>query len=85
VSLAAAGAEPWTHLPCWVPERGEWAGFLESDTALAAATGLVCRPVAETVADTWAWLRADGWPRQRPDRPAHGLPPEIEAALLAAP
>lgn len=82
-TLAAAGAEPWTHLPCWVPERGESAGFLESNTALAAATGLRCRPVADTVADTWAWLRADGLPAQRPDRPVHGLPPEIEARLLA--
>jgi nucleoside-diphosphate-sugar epimerase len=82
-TLAAAGAEPWTQLPCWVPEAGEFAGFLESNTALAAATGLHCRPVVETVADTWAWLRAEGWPVQRPDRPTHGLPPEIEAQLLA--
>jgi nucleoside-diphosphate-sugar epimerase len=82
--LAAAGAEPWTHLPCWVPEGGEWAGFLESDTGLAAATGLVCRPVADTVADTWAWLSPGSQPAQRPDRPVHGLPPEIEAALVAA-
>jgi 2'-hydroxyisoflavone reductase len=81
-TLAAAGAEAWTHLPCWVPEAGEYAGFLESDTSLAAATGLRCRPIAETVADTWAWLRAEGLPAQRPDRPVHGLPPEIEAALL---
>ncbi|MBA3742903.1 NAD-dependent epimerase/dehydratase family protein [Sporichthya sp.] len=82
-ALAAAGAEPWTHLPCWVPEAGEFAGFLESDTSLAAATGLVCRPITDTVADTWAWLQAEGWPVQRPDRPVHGLPPEIEAQLLA--
>ena len=81
-TLAAAGAEPWTHLPCWVPEAGEFAGFLESDTSLAGATGLRCRPVTETVADTWAWLQAEGRPQQRPDRPVHGLPPEIEAALL---
>ncbi len=81
--LAAAGAQPWTHLPCWVPETGEFAGFLESDTSLAAATGLVCRPVRDTVADTWAWLRSDGRPSQRPDRPVHGLPAEIEAQLLA--
>jgi len=30
--LAKAGIEPWTHLPCWVPEHGEFAGFLEVDT-----------------------------------------------------
>jgi len=81
--LAAAGVEPWTQLPCWVPPTGEFAGFLEADTTLAARTGLTCRPVEQTVADTWAWLQAEGYPAQRPDRPPHGLPPELERTLLA--
>jgi nucleoside-diphosphate-sugar epimerase len=80
--LEAAGAEPWTHLPCWVPESGEFAGFLEADTSLAAATGLRPRPVEETVTDTWAWLQRDGMPGQRADRATHGLPQEIERRLL---
>jgi 2'-hydroxyisoflavone reductase len=80
--LAAAGVEPWTQLPCWVPTTGEFAGFLEADTTLAARTGLSCRPVEQTVADTWAWVQAEGFPAQRPDRPVHGLPPELERALL---
>jgi len=80
--LTAAGAQPWTHLPCWAPEGGEFAGFLESDTSRAAATGLVCRPIAETVRDTWAWVQREPAPPQRPDRPVHGLPPEIEQRLL---
>ena len=82
-ALAAAGAEPWTQLPCWVPETGEFAGFLEAATDLAAATGLRCRPVRATVQDTWDWLQRDGWPQQRPDRPVHGLPAELEQQLLA--
>jgi 2'-hydroxyisoflavone reductase len=77
------GAEPWTQLPCWVPEGGEFEGFMESDTGRAVATGLRSRPVEETVADTWAWLQEEGPAPQRPDRPVHGLPPELEAALLA--
>lgn len=81
--LAAAGVEPWTQLPCWVPTTGEYAGFLEADTTLAARTGLSCRPVSDTVADTWAWLQTEGFPAQRPDRPAHGLPPELERALVS--
>ncbi|MCW2777026.1 MAG: hypothetical protein JWN17_751 [Frankiales bacterium] len=81
--LAAAGAEPWTHLPCWVPEEGEFAGFLEGDVARAHGLGLSCRPVEETVADTWAWLQRDGWPAQRPDRAVHGLPREVEQSLLS--
>lgn len=82
--LEAAGAQPWTQLPCWVPEGGEFAGFLEADTARAARTGLRGRPVEETVADTWRWLQQEGPPAQRPDRPVHGLPPELEQRLLAA-
>jgi 2'-hydroxyisoflavone reductase len=40
--------------------------------------------VTETVADTWAWLQESGNPSQRPDRPVHGLPAELEQRLLAA-
>ncbi len=82
--LEAAGAEPWTQLPCWVPEAGDFAGFLEADTALAARTGLVCRPVQDTVDDTWRWLQLGGLPGQRADRDVHGLPAELERRLLAA-
>jgi len=81
--LEAAGAEPWKQLPCWVPETGEFAGFLEADTSRAAATGLVCRPIVETVTDTWTWIQRDGMPAQRPDRPVHGLPPDLEERLLS--
>ena len=82
--LEAAGAEPWTQLPAWVPDTGELAGLMDSDTSLAARTGLVCRPVGQTVADTWTWLQRDGMPAQRPDRPVNGLPPELEASLLSS-
>jgi 2'-hydroxyisoflavone reductase len=81
--IEAVGAEPWTQLPCWVPRSGELAGLMESDTSRAAATGLRCRPVEQTVQDTWAWLRRDGMPPMKPGRPANGLPPELEQALLA--
>ncbi len=80
---ALGEAQPWTQLPCWVPEAGEHAGFMESDVSRALELGLVCRPVEETVADTWAWLQREGVPPQRPDRPAHGLPEELERALLS--
>lgn len=81
--LAEVGAEPWTQLPCWVPEGGDYAGFLEADTSLAARSGLRCRPVEETVADTWGWLQAEGPAPQREDRPVHGLPHELEERLLS--
>jgi 2'-hydroxyisoflavone reductase len=79
--LAAAGAQPWTQLPCWVPESGELAGVMAGDTGKALAAGLRCRPGEQTVADTWAWVQESGVPRGRPGKEP-GLPPEIERALL---
>jgi 2'-hydroxyisoflavone reductase len=45
----------------------------------AAAAGLRCRPVAETVADVWAWLR-DGGEGRLPDWLAEVRPAEMPAA-----
>ena len=81
--LAEEGVEPWTQLPCWVPSTGELAGLMASDTSRAAETGLTCRPAEETVSDTWAWIREDGMPPVRPDRPRSGLPADLEQAVLA--
>jgi hypothetical protein len=81
--LDAEGAEPWTQLPCWVPSTGELAGLMESDTSRAAETGLRCRPVEETVRDTWAWVQRDGMPAPREGLPLNGLPTELEQRLLA--
>jgi 2'-hydroxyisoflavone reductase len=81
-ALTAAGVEAWTQVPCWVPERGELAGLMAGDVSKALAVGLTCRPVEETVTDTWAWLQEHGPPPPRADRPPVGLPPQVEAALL---
>lgn len=83
-TLAEAGVQPWTELPIWVPEHGDFAGFLEVAGERARATGLVSRPVLDTVADTWAWLQRDGPPPQRDDRPTHGLSTTVETELLAS-
>ena len=82
--LAAYGVEPWTELPCWVPETGELAGFLDAVVERAHATGLACRPVQETVRATWEWLEAGGVPVPRPGLPPLGLPAEKERAVLQA-
>ncbi|KOT33488.1 reductase [Streptomyces caelestis] len=85
--ILEAGIEPWTQLPVWVPPGSEGYDALHSaDVSRAVATGLRCRPVAETVADTWRWLREIGGaaPR-RPDRPPVGLDAEVEAKVLAGP
>jgi 2'-hydroxyisoflavone reductase len=81
--LQAAGVEPWTELPLWLPEAA-FPGTWEIGTERAQAAGLRCRPVAETVADVWAWLRDGGeaeldeWrsehrPRPMTSRREHGL------------
>ncbi|CUW28026.1 NAD-dependent epimerase/dehydratase family protein [Streptomyces reticuli] len=83
--ILQAGIEPWTQLPVWVPPGSEMYDAVHgADVSPAVATGLVCRPVDETVADTWRWLTAlDGSAPRRPDRTAEGLDPEVEAAVLA--
>lgn len=80
--LLAAGVEPWLHLPFWLP-RETAATAWDVDTTRARELGLPVRPVGETAADTWAWMRASPRPPLRPDRPAPGLPADLEAALLA--
>ncbi|HET9383095.1 MAG TPA: NAD-dependent epimerase/dehydratase family protein [Streptomyces sp.] len=83
-AILAAGVEPWTELPVWVPPGSDMHDALHAaDVSRAVAAGLRCRPVDHTVADTWAWLRGiGGTAPQRPDRPRLGLAPEAEARVL---
>ncbi|GAA5016826.1 SDR family oxidoreductase [Terrabacter aeriphilus] len=82
-TVEAAGVEPWTQLPIWVPPTGELAGLHALDTSAAAAAGLRCRPAAETVRDTWAWLRDEGLPPRPGNRAGSPMDAEAEARLLA--
>jgi len=83
--LVAHAVEPWDELPLWIPAdagAGTWA----VGTARAQAAGLRCRPIAETVADTWAWLRDGGeaqLPAWRAEMRPRGLGAERDRALLA--
>ncbi|RAY16130.1 reductase [Actinomadura craniellae] len=82
--ILAAGVQPWTDLPIWLPPGELRDAMHGADVSKALAAGLRCRPVAETVADTWAWLEdLGGEPPLRPDRPPVGLDPAVEAKLLA--
>ncbi|MCX4845327.1 NAD-dependent epimerase/dehydratase family protein [Streptomyces sp. NBC_00893] len=82
--ILAAGVAPWTDLPVWLPPGELYEAIHGGDVSRAYATGLRCRPVEETVADTWKWLEElGGVAPQRPDRPAVGLDPAKEAELLA--
>ncbi|MDO3700358.1 reductase [Micromonospora sp. C28SCA-DRY-2] len=86
--ILAAGVVPWNDLPIWLPPGHEYRWLQERDVSRAYAAGLTCRPVTETVADTWRWLGQVGTVPPRAGRPRRanvGLDPAREAALLAGP
>jgi nucleoside-diphosphate-sugar epimerase len=80
--IEEAGISPWIELPIWVPPNTEYGGIHDADVSAAHNAGLTCRPVEETITDTWAWLQAEGDPKPRPDRPRHGLDPAKEKQIL---
>ncbi len=77
-----AGIHPWTELPIWLPPGPDYDALTSVDVSAAHATGLSCRPVLQTVADTWAWLQSEGDPAPHPDRPPVGLDPAKERQVL---
>jgi len=78
--LEAQQVAPWHHLPLWIPPEGN--GHVSADRAIAK--GLAFRPVAQTIADTAAWVRDTkrevAWGTGR----APGLSPPREVEVLAA-
>ncbi|MER5455284.1 NAD-dependent epimerase/dehydratase family protein [Micromonospora sp. NPDC002389] len=84
--LRDAGVSPWTELPVWLPPGHAYRWMQQIDVSRAFAAGFTGRPVSDTVADTWEWLRRVGTVPDRAGRPARepvGLDPVREAALLA--
>ena len=82
-TILAAGIEPWTDLPIWLPPGELHDTMHKGDVAKAIGAGLRCRPVTDTVADTWHWLQElGGPPPQRPDRRPVGLNTEREKKIL---
>ncbi|MEV7556992.1 NAD-dependent epimerase/dehydratase family protein [Streptomyces sp. NPDC089795] len=79
-ALTAHGVKQWTELPLWRTHSGVWS----VDASRAVAAGLRCRPLADTIADTWAWMQADGRPVEHPRWDEHGVDPAKEALILAA-
>ncbi len=82
--LLDAGVEPWTELPIWLPESDESYALHTSDVTRALTWGLRIRPLHDTVADAWAWVRTVDAAGTAPHpRGATGLDPEKESELLA--
>ena len=73
-ALLRAGVEPWGDLPFWLPQAVASTAW-QVDTARARAWGLPSRPVEESLADAWRWVRSIGL-----DHPA---PPAVLTGLAA--
>lgn len=82
-AIQAAGIKPWVELPVWLPPGELYRSMHQADVSKAIAAGLVCRPIGETVADTWKWMLKIGGPAPvRADRPPRWLSREKEARLV---
>jgi 2'-hydroxyisoflavone reductase len=79
--LAAQKVVPWKEMPLWLPETdASMKDFMSVPIQRAVGSGLMFRPLQETIEDTLEWSRS---------RPAGhewqaGLPAEREQELLAA-
>lgn len=81
--LLGEGVAPWSDVPVWLPRAQ--AGLHRTHIGRALASGLRCRPLAQTLADTAAWVASAPAPAAGgPLRPKVGLSPEREAALREA-
>lgn len=82
--LASHDIEPWMgerSVPMWLPQP-DHAGMVDHDDGPVRAAGLRTRPVADTAADTLAWVR--GLSPERREAVTTGIDVATEQALLAA-
>jgi 2'-hydroxyisoflavone reductase len=84
-AIEAADVQPWEELPIWIPADHEYAGMHDANVERAHEAGLVCRPIRQTVADTWRWMSTlDDRVPVRADLPSSGLDADREQAVLTA-
>lgn len=69
-------------MPPWSPMKGDMAGASLSPTKNAEKTGLVCRPIADTVRDTLTWFQS--LPAERQEKLRVLIDPQKEAETLKA-
>ncbi|MEV0398614.1 NAD-dependent epimerase/dehydratase family protein [Actinoallomurus sp. NPDC050550] len=80
--LLEQGVAEWTELPMWAPHGPEMAGVWLPSSDKALRAGLRCRPVAETVRDTWAWIRDENVTADRAAERGQGVDREKERRIL---
>lgn len=76
--LVEQDVRQWTEIPLWRTPEGTWA----VDSTKATAAGLTCRPIADTVRDTYTWLKESSGPSAYDRQSHHGLAKERERKLL---
>jgi nucleoside-diphosphate-sugar epimerase len=77
--LVEQGVGEWMELPLWLADPA-YAGMMDADVSRALEAGLELRPLAETVADTLAWVRSG----EAPIEPPAGLDRDRERELLGS-
>jgi 2'-hydroxyisoflavone reductase len=82
--LLAQDVAVWTELPLWAPRNEECGAAWQMAVSRAERLGLRCRPILETIADTWALMRTGWQPRPRPELPELGIDADKEQRILAA-
>ena len=53
-TLVRLGIRQWSELPLWRTHEGVW----RVDAGRAVRAGLTCRPLSETIVDTWRWMQS---------------------------
>ncbi|WP_433194502.1 reductase [Nocardia sp. CA-107356] len=76
--LIARGVSQWTELPMWRALPTAWSMV----TDRAQAEGLRCRPLSDTVNDTWAWMCSGNRAVEHQRAGEHGITAERERSLL---
>ena len=79
--LSARGVRAWSHMPTWVPPRGEMEGFSRYSIRRALEKGLTFRPLAVTARETLDWHYSR--PEERRKNLRAGLSAAREREVLA--
>ena len=80
--LLENGVQPWTEMPIWVSP--ELYGMFTINTNRAVAAGLHCRPLIDTVVDTWTAMQNENQPALNERMTAPGISSEKEKVTLNA-
>lgn len=78
-TLVRLGVRQWSEIPLWGTHAGVWS----VDSSRAVTAGLSCRPLIETVRDTWRWILESGDLDQDARTAEAGLNPALERKILA--